>query len=288
MLYIILLLFLVSIQNLHGHLCYSNHTLYFSQNNFSWNNFSTYFQSLSTIEQSSSSPCHVRITIDYNSIHNRYVTIKFGAPIIYNHTHIEFGSQINFIQKNIQSIVSYLDYTCLYEDLCEKKFLNKWANILLNSRNNSLHTSFLPLWNKSNSIQSKCEQHKVTNTCASYLCFMIYDELKNLSYGKYQCEDLSVTNPVKIHIKTNSENRMNDYQCMKNLCTKEIQYNLTLESDEYNELMMKKQIREYTNKLILQRAIFIVAILVIIACIAYWVQCRKYRQQGYRLTKTSA
>ncbi|CAF1044677.1 unnamed protein product [Adineta ricciae] len=280
-----LLLFLVYTQVVHGHLCYSNSTFYYSQKNFFWNNFTNYLRPVPTVQQSLSTPCHVRISVDYNSMHNRSIIIKFGSPIIYNHTHIEFGSQIEFLPNNHQSIVSYLDYTCLSDDLCERKFLDYWPKLLLNNRNNSLHTSFLPLWDKSNSNTSKCQADRVTNTCASYLCFMIYDELKNLSYGKFHCNELSSTNPVLIHVKTYSGSRTNDYQCTKNLCTQELSYNLTLQPD-YDELMMKR-IRDETNKLIFQRAALIVSVLVIIACIACWIQCRNYRR-GYRLTKTTA
>jgi hypothetical protein len=117
---------------------------------------------------------------------------------------------------------------------------------------------------------------------------MVYEELKNLSYGKSHCDDLSSTNPVSIHIKTDAGRRINDYRCAKNVCTQEIQYNSSSPTDDAeDESAMTKRIREETEMLIFQRATSIVALLVIIGCIAYFIQYRKYRQ-GYRLTKTIA
>jgi len=269
-------LLLVSIQTLNGLICYSNDSLYFSLNDFNWNNVST---NINTQQTSTTSPCHVRITVNYTNDKPNNVIIKFGSPIDYNHTHIEFGSRLVFFNNEIQSIISYLDYTCLSENLCDKIFLEKWAKQLLNASDNSLHNSFIPLWNNSNI----CHSGKVTNVCESYLCFMIYDELKHLSYGKSQCDDKLSTNPVYIHIKTYSENQLNDYKCMKNLCTNQVIYNLTLDKDYTNDLR-NYQNEDKTNELILFRAVTIVGILLIIGCIAYCIQYRNYRQ-GYRLTR---
>ena len=283
MLYAILLL-LVPIPSLHGRLCYSNSTFNFSRNDFHWNNFSAVIQPK---QVATSSPCHVRIAVDYNSVNKQYVVIRFGSPMDHNLTHIEFGSTVKFAQNDIRSIVSYLDYTCLSEDLCDKAFLQKWPKLLLSASNNSLHNSFIPLWQNSASSPRKCQAERVTNVCSSYVCFMVYEELKSLSYGKSRCEYLSSTNPVSIQIRTDNGKRVNDYRCAKNVCTQNIQYNSSSPTDDADELMMAQKIRENTQTLILQRAAGIVALLVIIGCIAYYVQNRKYRQ-GYRLTKTLA
>ncbi len=70
---------------------------------------------------------------------------------------------------------------------------------------------------------------------------------------------------------------------MKNLCTKQVVYNLTLDKDYTNDLR-NYQNEDKTNELILFRTVTIVGILLIIGCIAYCIQYRNYRQ-GYRLTR---
>jgi len=193
----------------------------------------------------------------------------------YSYTNIKFGSTINVFQNQIQSIISYLDYTCSSGNLCDKIFLKKWAKQLLNASNNSLHNSFITLWKDSNPCQFKIK----TNYCESYLCFIISNELKNLSYGKFQCEDKLSTNPVNIHIKINTENTHHEYQCMKNHCTGELVYDSMLKKNS-TELL---RINQKKNQLNFKRIIIIIGILLIIGCIAYYIQCRKYKQ-GYKLT----
>ncbi|CAF1229216.1 unnamed protein product [Adineta steineri] len=272
----IFLLLLISIQNLHGLICYTNNTFYFSQNDFNWNNFSINNKIQQLVNSTS---CHVRIIID----NNNNIIIKFDSSLNnnYNITHIEFGSTIKFFNKNIQSISSYLDYTCLSGNLCDKIFIEKWIKKLLIISKNSLYNNFISLWKNSSNTKDICHSEKVINTCESYLCFMIYDELKYLSYEKSQCNGKLPTNPIYIYIKTYSGNRIHNYQCMKNLCTKEVLYKLKYNSTE--ELIDYK-IQDYINKLNVERLLIIVGILIIIGSIAYSIQCRKYRQ-GYRLTK---
>lgn len=283
MFYAVLLL-LVPIASVHGRLCYSNSTFNFAHNDFHWTNFSAVIQAK---QVATSSPCRVRVAVDYTGVKKPFVTVTFGSPVEHNRTHIGFGSTLQFIENNIRSIVSYVDYTCLSPDLCDKLFLEQWPRLLLNASNNSLHNSFLPLWKNSADSPSKCQAERVTNVCSSYVCFMLYEELKNLSYGRSQCNELTSTNPVSIHIRTDTGKRVNDYRCAKNVCTREIQYNSSVPTDDADELMMARRIREQTQTLIFQRATGIVAVLVIIGCVAYYIQCRKYRQ-GYRLTQTLA
>ncbi|CAF2476026.1 unnamed protein product [Rotaria sp. Silwood2] len=276
-------LLIISVQNLYALLCYSNGSFYFSRNAFNWNNFSSILLNIENPVISDSSLCHVRITVDYNNHENNYVIIQFGSPIYHYNTHIEFGSTINFNKNEIQSIISYLDYTCLSGNFCDKNFLNYWAKQLLNANNNSLHTSFISLWKNSSSTSNICNSKRVTNECTSYLCFTIYDELKNLSYGKSQCNDKLSTNPVHIHIKTRGE-YSNDYQCIKNHCTNRVIYNSILEKF-YTEKSIINEMQKNSNELhktIFIRAITIIGILLVIGCIAYYIQTQEYRQ-GYRL-----
>jgi hypothetical protein len=261
----IVIFFLIFIQNLYGRICYSNGLFTYSRNDFNWNNFSNILNTIENKSSSNHSSCHVRITIDYNNEQTNYVNIRFNPST--NH-HIQFGSTINIVRHEIKSIVSYLDYTCSDENLCEKIFLDKWARQLLSSRENSLHTSFTSSWNSSICHSDRCQ---------SYLCFMIYEELKNLSYGNSHCHDRLSTSPVNIHIKTTGDYAQ-DYQCTKNHCTNEVIFNST---SEKNSTKIQTHLTE--NNLIFIRTIIIVGILLFIGSIAYYIQCRKY-QQGYRLT----
>ncbi|CAF0772227.1 unnamed protein product [Rotaria sordida] len=283
MLKMFVLLLFISIQNLHALICHSNGSFYFSRNEFNWNNFSSILLNIENQIISNSSYCHVRITVDYNSNENNYVIIKFNSPINHYKTNIEFGSTINFYKNEIQSIISYLDYTCLSENFCDKNFLNKWAKQLLDTNNNSLHTSFISLWKNSSSTSDICNSKQIINQCESYLCFIIYDELKNLSYGKSQCNDKLSTNPVYIHIKTHGE-YSNDYQCIKNHCTNQVKYNSILEKNHTEKIIINKIQKnlDELHKIIFIRTITIVGILLFIGCIAYYIQTREYRQ-GYRL-----
>lgn len=250
-----LFLILVYIKNLYGLICYSDGSFNYSRNEFHMINFENRIQS-------TYSSCHVRITIDYNT---NNVNILFNPSR--NHSIIEFGSRINLIKNQIQSIISYFDYTCLNENLCEKIFLEKWAKQLLNSSENSLHKSFILSLKDSNICPS--------DQCESYLCFMIYDELKSFSY----CNHKSSSIPINIHIKTSGDYSSN-YQCKKNHCTNELVYNSRLEKNS-TKLSIKNIHHEY--EVIFRRTIIIVGILLFIGSIAYYIQCKKYRQ-GYRLT----
>jgi len=271
-LYILILICIPS--NLHGLNCYSNKSFYFSINEFNWNNFSIILDNNNHQIITNTSSCHVKITVDYN--HNN-VFIKFHPIKNSSITYIEFGSIINFFQNQIQSIISYLDYTCSSGNLCDKIFLINWAKQLLNSSDNSLHNNFISLWDNSNICQKKLK----TNYCESHLCFTIYNELKNLSYGKSQCEDKFSTNPININIKINSGNTNHQYQCMKNHCTRELIYNLTLENNSTKKLDINNK-----NEIIFKQTIIIVGVLLFIGSIAYYIQCRKYKQ-GYRLTRNA-
>ncbi|CAF5108248.1 unnamed protein product [Rotaria sp. Silwood1] len=279
----IFLLVVVCIQNLHALLCYSNGSFYFSRNTFNWKNFSSILLNIENHIISHRSLCHVRITVDYNNEKNNYVIIQFDSSPNHHNTHIEFGSTINFYKNEIQSIISYLDYTCLSEDFCDKNFLNNWPKQILNANDNPLHTGFISLWKNSSSTTNICNSKRLTNQCTSYLCFTIYDELKNLSYGKSQCNDKLSTNPVYINIKTYEENSI-DYQCIKNHCTNQVIYNSMLEKI-HKEKSIINEIQKNSNELhetIFIRTITIVGILLVIGCIAYYIQTREYRQ-GYRL-----
>ncbi len=270
------ILILISIpSNLHGLNCYSNKIFYYSKSEFNWNNFSILLNNINDEIISNTLSCHVRITNDYN---NNNVIIQFHPIINSSIKNIEFGSTINFYQNQIQSIISYLDYTCSSGNLCDKIFVQKWAKQLLNASDNSLHNSFISLWDDNLNI---CQKKVKTNYCESYLCFTIYNELKNLSYGKFQCEDKLSTNPININIKINSGNINHQYQCMKNHCTSELFYNLTLDKN-----FTKILINNNNNEIDFKRIIIIVGILLFIGSIAYFIQCRKYKQE-YRLTRNA-
>jgi hypothetical protein len=284
-----ILLLLVSVQHLHGLICHSNGTFYFSRTEFNWNNFSSILTNIENQILSNTSFCHVQIKINYHSYKNDYVIIKFGSPTNYNDTHIEFGTTIHFLDDRIQSIISYLDYICLSNDLCDKNFLKKWSKQLLNASDNSLHTNFISLFQNSSRPLNVCHTKKKLDRCSSYLCFTIYEELKNLSYGRSQCKHKPSTNPVYIHIQTYAKTpkqslTSNDYQCMKNQCTGQMVFNPIVKADYIDKSRINlMENNQYTlDKIILIRAVIIVLILVIIGCIAYFIQCKKYRQ-GYRL-----
>lgn len=272
-------LLLLSIQNVHGLICYSNGSFDFSPNEFHWNNFSNILNTINHPTISNLSSCHVRITVNYNNYtKNPYVILKFHPIKNSSYTNIEFGSTINFLQNQIKS---YFDYTCSSGNLCDKIFLLNWARQFLNASNNSLHQNFLSLWKSSHLCQATIQ----TNYCESYLCFTIYNELQNLSYGKFQCKDQLSTNPVNIHIKTIAGNIQHEYQCRKNHCTGDIFYNSLLTKNSTGKLRRQKN-ENQINELIFKQTIIIVGILLIIGCIAFYIQCRKYKQ-GYRLTRNA-
>lgn len=272
----LMIIFLICLPNLHALNCYSNGRFYFSREDFHWENI---FNHINHSIISNVSTCHVRITVDYNNKKNHYVIIKFQPIETYSTTNIEFGSTINFHSNNIQTIISYLDYQCSSGNLCDKYFLKYWPKEYLDTLNNSLHRNLLSTWK--NSMQ--CEEKFRTNYCESYLCFTIYNELKNLSYGKFQCKDPSTTNPVNIHIKTNSGNYHHEYQCKKNHCTGELVYNSLIEKNSTGKFRTPRN--DYSiNEMIFKRAMIITGILMFIGLIAYYIQCRKYKQ-GYKLTR---
>jgi hypothetical protein len=271
--------FLIFIPNLHGLSCYSNGIFYFSREDFHWNNILNHINHPII---SNTSTCHVRIIVDYNNKkHHPYVIIKFQPIENISNTNIEFGSTINFHSNNIQTIVSYLDYQCSSGNLCDKNFLKNSSQQYLNASDNSLHKNLLSAWKKS----VRCEEKIRTNYCESYLCFTIYNELKNLSYGKFQCHDQSSTNPVNIHIKTNSGNHQQEYQCRKNHCTGEVLYNSLIERNSSEKFRITKN-QHSMNEVIFKRAMIISGILLVIGLIAYYIQCRKYKH-GYRLTRNT-
>lgn len=258
---------LLYLPNLHGLYCYSSGVFHFSREVFLWDNFTTLFN------QSSASTCHVRLTVDYQT---RDVTVRFQPQEYHSPSNIEFGSTIQFLPNDIQRVVSYLDYRCSSGNLCDKEFLKIWPKLLLNSRDNALHRHLLSSWTNS----TRCHEKLRTTDCESYLCFTIYNELKNLSYGRRRCEDRSSSNPVNIHIHTKSGNTDQEYQCRKNHCTGEISYDSLIPRNSTGDA----NDRNHLEELILKRALIIVGVLLIIGSTAYSIQCRNYRQ-GYRSTR---
>lgn len=283
----ILLILLVSVQHLYALFCYSNGTFYFSRDTFHWNNFSSILLNINKQTLSTNLFCHVRIIVDYDNDSDNYVTIQFGLPINYTNPHIEFGSTLNFYKNDVESVVSYLDYSCLSGNFCDKIFLNNWAKNLLYSKDNPFHTSFISLWNSTSNTPNECNAKKVTKSCLSYLCFIIYDELKNLSYGKSQCKDTSSTKPVHINVKTHGENSIH-YQCIKNHCTEEAMFHSVSEknfTDQLTDFEMEKNLREL-HEVIFLRTVAIVGSLLFIGCVAYYILCQQ-NKQGYRLAATN-
>ena len=281
-----ILLLLISVRNLYGLACYSNMSLDFSRNEFNWNNFSSILSIVENQITSTISLCHVRITVDYYSDNNNYVNIKLGSPLKHHHhTHIEFGSTVNFYQSQIQSVVSYLDYTCLSRNFCEKIFLKTWPKLLLNALDNPLHTSLISLWKSPSSPSNVCNPNQVTEQCSSHLCFIVYDQLKNLSFGKSQCKDKPSTNPVHIYVKIRGGNSA-DYQCIKNHCTEQALFSTVSENTARRKTIFDTVEAHKLYKTIFIRAVVIVGVLLIIGCIVCYFQCRKYTE-GYRLTATA-
>lgn len=277
----ILLLF-VSVQNLYGLMCHSNGSFYFSRNTFNWNNISSTLFNIKNEFTTKNSVCHVRIAVDYNNVKNNYVIIKFDSQTNLNITHIEFGSTINLKKNEVQSVTSYLDYSCSSGNFCDRIFLNDWAKQLLSSNDNPLHSSFTSAWNKSSITPNACNSKQPKIECTSYLCFTIYEELKSLSYGKFQCIDESSTNPVSISIKTRGDN-VNDYHCIKNHCTGEVLYDSIFGRNILDKSMINgmENLHKFNTLILIQTSI-IVGVLLFIGCIAYYFQSRKFKQ-GYRL-----
>ena len=268
---------LISFPYLHHTLdCYSPGLFHFSRLNFHWTNFSSLINDRIISNRSS---CHLRITVDYQERKNRYVTLEFLPEDHLKSTLIEFGSIIQFYPHDIQTLISYFDYRCSSGNLCDQNFLQTWPKIFLNNRDNSLHQHLLSAWK----FPHQCEQKFPTNYCESYLCFHLYNELKNLTYGPDQCEDLHSTHPVHIHIKTKSGQITQEYQCRKNHCTGEIFYPSLMQNNSMEYLRKIKDQNQW-NIFISHRGLIIITSLILIGIIAYLIQCRKYRQ-GYRLTR---
>lgn len=267
---------LIAFPYLHTLECYSPGLLHFPRSNFHWTHFSSLINHriLSNV-----SSCHLRITVDYQERRNRYVTLQFSPDQHHRDTHMEFGSMIEFHSHGLQTLVSYFDYRCSAGNLCDQDFLQIWPKIFLQNRNTSLHQHLLSAWK----YPHQCEEKFRTNYCESYLCFHLYNELKNLTYTSDQCEHLHHTHPVHIHIQTKSGKIYQEYQCRKNHCTGEIFYPSLMSntSMEYRRMIED----EYPWKFFMShRGWIIIVSLILIGLIAYLIQCRKYRQ-GYRLTR---
>lgn len=272
-------LLLLSLPSLHTLHCYSPGLFHISPStDFPWTNFTHYINNTRILTNVSS--CHVRITVDYPSRKSRSILIEFHPKENHSSTTIEFGSMIHFVSSsNPPNLISYLDYRCSSGHFCDQDFLNTWPKEFLNHRDNHLHRTLLSAW-KSSEI---CQEKFRTDYCESYLCFNIYNELKNLTYGPTQCHDLLSTHPINIHIQTKSGKFIQEYQCRKNHCTGEIFYQSLMLNNSIGHL---RRIKDQTlmNLFISYRAWIIVGCLLFIGVIAYTIQCRKYRQ-GYRLTR---
>lgn len=276
-------LILISLKPLHGLHCYSNGTYVFSRTEFQWTNFSTILSNLYHPTISNLASCHVRLTVNYNHMKTNYLTLEFLPLLNTSQTNIEFGTKINFYSKQKQITQSYFDYRCTSGNLCDKNFLNKWPKQILNSNNNQFHENILYLWQN----EQICREKIRTESCESYLCFTIYNELKNLSYGKYQCEDQLTTSPINISVETYSGKTYQHYQCKKNQCTGKILYDSISEKNQTNYLNNTKYNKKQIDRYVLHQVLIIITVLLIIGSIAYCIQLRK-SHSGYRLTKTQS
>jgi hypothetical protein len=209
-------------------------------------------------------------------------------------TRIEFGTTLTFTQNSMPSIVSYVDYSCSSFDLCDRHFLIERALPLLRTDNNPLHTNLVALWNKSSTTPSICDVQVRTERCSSYLCFVVYEELKHLNYDNTECNRQELTHPIHIYVRTLTNYRAQStveqqYRCMKNDCRGQIAFNFLSKHNPVNESSMSQQIDDTKelNQIIFKQTIIIVGILLVIASIAYYIQCRAYRQ-GYQLTIITA
>lgn len=280
---IYLFLILITVKPYQGLHCYSNGTYVFSRNEFQWKNFSSLLANLYNPTASNLASCHVRLTVNYNHMKTNYLTLQFLPLLNYSQANVEFGTKINFNSKQKQIIRSYFDYRCSSGNLCDKTFLNKWPKQILNSTDNLFHRNILNLWNNS----QICHETIRTDSCESYLCFTIYNELKNLTYGKYQCEDQLTTSPINISVETYSHKVYQHYQCKKNHCTGKIIYDSIIDKNQTNYLNNMKLNRKRIDRYILRQVLIIIAILALIGSIAYYIQWRS-THQGYRLTKTQS
>lgn len=282
------LLILISLKTLHGLHCYSNGTYVFSRNEFQWTNFSSILSNLYHPTVSNLASCHVRLTVNYNHMKTNYLTLEFLPLLNISQTNIEFGTKIHFYSNQKQIIQSYFDYRCTSGNLCDKNFLNKWPKQILNATDNIFHENILDLWRNSYSTREQiCHEKIRTDSCESYLCFTIYNELKNLSYGKYQCDDQLTTSPINISIETYSGKAYHHYQCQKNQCTGKILYDSIISKNQTTYYNNMKFHRTRIDRYILHQVLIITAVLLIIGTIAYYIQWRR-SHYGYRRTKTQA
>ena len=278
----LVLLLLLSIEHLHSLMCQRNQSISLTRNELNWNN-------LSDLVSNTDSICRVQLTVNYNSTNQDFAQLKFGGlPRNETYPRVEFGTTIQFSNQQIRSMVTSLDYSCSSGELCDRTFLTQQAIPLLRTSDQPLHTNLLALWKNSSSTPYICDAKKRTDHCLSYVCFVIYEELKRLSSGKSRCFD-----QVHIHVRTVSVNSAgaafaNDYRCTKNECTGQATFDsiTNFNSISHSRGHQKRSPTALLHRLILQRALIIVGILLLIACIACYAQCRIYRQ-GYRLTTTA-
>ena len=285
----LVLLSLLSIEHLHSLMCQRNQSISLTRDQLQWTNLSDLVNNFE--KSNTASICRVQLTVNYNGTDRDAAQLKFaGLPKNETDTRIEFGTTIQFFNRQIRSIVSHLDYRCASDDLCERSFLHQRAIPLLRTSDQPLHTNLVALWKNSSSTPYVCDAKQRTDPCLSYVCFVIYEELKQLGYGKSRCSDQASIQPVHIHVRTVSVNSAgatttNDYRCTKNECTGQVAFDSPMKSNSisHSRMHQNENPTDQLHRLILQRALIIVGILLIIACIACYLQCRIYRQ-GYRLT----
>ncbi|CAF3407297.1 unnamed protein product [Rotaria sp. Silwood1] len=144
--------------------------------------------------------CHVTIIIDYNIQGEDYVNVTYGELVSDICDYMEFGTTFT-LKDDQQSIVSYIDYICSSHHFCEYTFVNQWAKQLLGTDYNPLHTSITHLLSDS-SESSKCYWNSATSDCASYMCFALYDELKDIPLSNDSCLENHSSGSIYIYVKT--------------------------------------------------------------------------------------
>ncbi|CAF2893156.1 unnamed protein product [Rotaria sp. Silwood2] len=169
--------------------------------------------------------CYVKILIDYDQI-DGYVTIQFKQNINYTVNKLTFETSFLFNEYN-DSIINSIEYSCSSDDLCDKKFINRWIRWIIDINYVQLKNQFINI--TTFDIQSnRCYivSGKITE-CSNFMCSNNYKTI--LNYKDCLSNQLIITKSLYIKMESidlqNLKYEKLVYSCMSEKCLNERIFN---------------------------------------------------------------
>ncbi|UJR20164.1 hypothetical protein I4U23_023296 [Adineta vaga] len=220
--FIILLLILISLQNICSLLCITNSSLEISRTELLSTHNSSTFQQLynkTIFSYKKNSVCHVTIYIEYN-IANSNITIDFGETTNLTENYISFETWFP-LTKEHNPVTSTIDFTCSTNNLCDRMFIEKWIHWLAKIKHEIIQMNLIYLLTFGNH-SSRCDIAGKSTDCSSGICIAEYTAMRNYSVLGAGCIDDLDLNTIDLSMKMESiDFRSIEYKTVQYICTRD-------------------------------------------------------------------